>query len=70
MKFTHVFLGLIITSSSGFAADDFNWLRDDARKDLLKVLHYAIIQLHVHDIEDFDKCADIDSSIEYKYNTD
>ena len=43
---------------------------DDARKDLLKVLHYAIIQLYVHDIEDFDKCADIDSSIEYKYNTD
>ena len=23
--------------------------REDARKDLLKVLHYAIIQLHVHD---------------------
>ena len=23
--------------------------RDDARKDLLKVLHYALIQLHVHD---------------------
>ena len=43
---------------------------DDARKDLLKVLHYAIIQLYVHDIEEFDKCADIDSSIEYKYNTD
>ena len=43
---------------------------DDARKDLLKVLHYAIIQLYVHDIEEFDKCADIDSSIEYKYDTD
>ena len=25
--------------------------RDDARKDLLKVLHYAIIQLYVHDTE-------------------
>lgn len=23
---------------------------DDARKDLMKVLHYALIQLHVHDI--------------------
>ena len=43
---------------------------DDARKDLLKVLHYAIIQLYVHDTENFDKCADIDSSIEYKYDTD
>ena len=44
--------------------------RDDARKDLLKVLHYAIIQLYVHDIIEFDECADIDSNIEYKYNTD
>ena len=43
---------------------------DDARKDLLKVLHYAIIQLYVHDIIEFDECADIDSNIEYKYNTD
>ena len=25
--------------------------RDDARKDLMKVLHYAIIQLYVHDYE-------------------
>ena len=25
--------------------------RQDARKDLMKVLHYAIIQLHVHDLE-------------------
>ena len=25
--------------------------REDARKDILKVLHYAIIQLHVHDQE-------------------
>lgn len=42
---------------------------DDARKDILKVLHYAIIQLYVHDTEEFDKCADIDTK-EYKYNTD
>ncbi len=45
MKFTHVFLGLIITSSSGFAADDFNWLRDDARKDE-RVLTYLTEQNH------------------------
>ncbi len=38
----------------------------DARKDLLKVLHYGIIQLYVHDMNEFDKCGDI----EYKYNTD
>jgi len=25
--------------------------REDWRKDLLKVIHYAIIQLHVHDME-------------------
>lgn len=25
----------------------------DARKDLLKVLHYALLQLHVHDTENF-----------------
>jgi len=25
--------------------------RDDARKDLMKILHYALIQLHVHDNE-------------------
>ena len=25
--------------------------RDDLKKDLLKVIHYAIIQLHVHEIE-------------------
>ena len=44
---------------------------EDARKDLLKVLHYAIIQLYVHDMTEFDKCADIDSDMqEYKYNTD
>ncbi len=29
--------------------------RDDARKDLMKVLHYAIIQLHVHDTENDNK---------------
>ena len=35
--------------------------REDARKDLMKVIHYAIIQLYVHDtdeemkdLEDFD----------------
>ena len=47
--------------------------REDARKDLLKVLHYAIIQLHVHDISEFDNMGDIDSAYsneEYKYNTD
>ena len=26
--------------------------REDARKDLLKVIHYAILQLHVHDSEE------------------
>jgi len=25
--------------------------RDDARKDLMKVLHYALIQLYIHDSE-------------------
>ena len=51
--------------------------REDARKDLLKVLHYAIIQLHVHDISGFDNIGDIDTKLlpedsdeEYKYNTD
>ena len=45
---------------------------DDARKDIIKVLHYAIMMLHVHDSEEFDKFADIDSSSpeEYKYDTD
>ena len=33
--------------------------KEDARKDLLKVLHYAIIQLHVHDIGEFDNMGDI-----------
>ena len=40
--------------------------RDDARKDLLKVLHYGIIQLFVHDYEELDKCA----SIEYNYDNE
>ena len=47
--------------------------REDARKDLLKVLHYAIIQLHVHDIGEFDNMGDIESAEsdeEYKYNRD
>ena len=26
--------------------------KNDARKDLMKVIHYAIIQLHVHDTEE------------------
>lgn len=50
---------------------------DDARKDLLKVLHYGIIQLYVHDRDKFDNMADIDirlsmgdSDEEYKFNTD
>jgi oligopeptidase B len=33
MKFSHVFLGLFVTSLPSFAADDFNWLRDDSRQD-------------------------------------
>jgi len=45
---------------------------DDARKDIMKVLHYAIMQLHVHDSQEFDKFADTDTSspVEYKYDTD
>ena len=44
---------------------------EDARKDIMKVLHYAIIMLHVHDMNEFDKIADVDSDMqEYKYNTD
>ena len=32
-----------------------------ARKDLMKILHYAIIQLHVHDLKEAEKpVADID----------
>ena len=29
--------------------------RTQARKDLMKILHYAIIQLHVHDTQNVDK---------------
>jgi len=29
--------------------------REDWRSDLLKVIHYAIIQLHVHNLEDRDE---------------
>ena len=29
----------------------------DARKDLMKVLHYAIIQLYVHDLQEKDKSS-------------
>ncbi len=29
----------------------------DARKDLMKVLHYAIIQLYVHDLQEQDKSS-------------
>jgi len=43
---------------------------DDARKDVMKVLHYAVMMLHVHDIEQYDKFADIDTNKEYKYDTD
>ena len=49
--------------------------RDDARKDLLKVLHYAIIQLYVHDCFENDsikinKEFDYKIGDEYKYDTD
>lgn len=36
--------------------------RADARKDLMKVLHYALIQLYIHDTED-DKIVQIMDSI-------
>ena len=41
-----------------------------ARKDLMKILHYAIIQLHVHDLKEATiPIADIDcSDIDYDYN--
>ena len=35
-----------------------------------KIVTYWWYRLYVHDMTEFDKCADIDSSIEYKYNTD
>ena len=38
-----------------------------ARKDLMKILHYAIIQLHVHDLKEVTMpVADIDSDIHYE----
>ena len=38
-----------------------------ARKDLMKILHYAIIQLHVHDLKEVTiPVADIDSDIHYE----
>ena len=40
-----------------------------ARKDLMKILHYAIIQLHVHDLKEATiPTADVDSDIDYNYN--
>ena len=49
--------------------------RDDARKDLMKVLHYAIIQLYVHDYFEnnsikINKEFDYKIGDEYKYDTD
>ena len=40
-----------------------------ARKDLMKILHYAIIQLHVHDLKEAERpVADIDSDMSYTFN--
>lgn len=36
--------------------------RADARKDLMKVLHYALIQLYVHDTEEV--ISDLDSNLD------
>ena len=33
--------------------------REDARKDLLKVIHYALLQLHVHDSEEEEKLRSV-----------
>tara|TARA_B100000900_G_scaffold194688_1_gene164675 strand:+ start:468 stop:869 length:402 start_codon:yes stop_codon:yes gene_type:complete len=33
--------------------------REDARKDLLKVIHYALLQLHVHDSEEEEKVRSV-----------
>ena len=41
--------------------------RDDARKDLMKVLHYAIIQLYVHDYFE-DHSIKINEKFGYKSN--
>lgn len=39
MKFSHVFLGLLVTSMPSVASDKFDWLRDDSRQDE-RVLSY------------------------------
>lgn len=39
MKFSHVFLGLLVTSMPSVASDNFDWLRDDSRQDE-RVLSY------------------------------
>ena len=39
---------------------------EDARKDIMKVLHYAVIMLHVHDMNEFDKIAKCRFAIKYK----
>ncbi len=39
MKFSHVFLGLLVTSMPTVASDNFDWLRDDSRQDE-RVLSY------------------------------
>ena len=40
--------------------------RDDARKDLMKVLHYAIIQLYVHDYFEKDNTIKINEKFDYE----
>ena len=40
--------------------------RDDARKDLLKVLHYGIIQLYVHDYFENENTIKINEPYEYE----
>ena len=40
--------------------------RDDARKDLMKVLHYAIIQLYVHDYFENDNTIKINEKFDYE----
>ncbi|WP_039987559.1 prolyl oligopeptidase family serine peptidase [Vibrio owensii] len=39
MKFSHVFLGFLVTSMPSVASDNFDWLRDDSRQDE-RVLSY------------------------------
>ena len=36
-----------------------------ARKDLMKILHYAIIQLHVHDLNEAENLV---ADIDYTFN--